>query len=951
MALPDPAHWRALDALVEQALELPEEQREAWLLGQAVPEALRADALRLVRAVGAAPAWLSPPAQARVGQRIGAWRIGRELGRGGMGVVYLGEREDGPFSQRAAIKLLSAALASEARRARFLAERQMLAELDHPGIARLIEGGTTEDALPWFAMEFVDGVPITEHAHGLGLRQRLALFLQVCEVVRFAHSRLVVHRDLKPGNILVTAEGQVKLLDFGIAKLLDAARADATHELRPLTPAYASPEQHRGEAVGVATDVWSLGVLLCELLSGQRPFRGEAADGSLVRAMLDGAPTPPSQLAAPDAARALRGDLDTIVLRCLAREPERRYSSVEALAEDVRRHLDLRPIRARPDEFGYRVGRFLQRQRAGVAVVSLILVLITTSGVGLWWQAERARAEAVRAELVKEFLVGLFAQGDPNLAQGRDLSARELLEEGERRVEAHFAGEPQLSAEFRRLLGGLYLRLGEYSRAQEALAQAAAESEIAFGADAGHTLETQLDLAEAQVASGQFEAAEATLLPRMTLAGASAPAVHARARALLGEALRGQQRFADAEGQLRTALDLDRQAGGERSEAVARDLYYLGGLALGRGDYGEARSHLEAALSIFRSDFGGENTQVAQVLRDLGSTSVALGDASQAERLLRQSHTMYRRLLGDDHPTVAHTAALLAGVLRETGQLGEAETLLREALVVHARRFGESHARSISDRHQLALVLLETGRLDEAAAEFDRASQLAARGETPHALRGALEIGRGALMLARADYAAAESAYRTALREFESAPEGADPAIALALRGAGLAALLLDRADVAVADLEQAQRAYAAAPRTDPNRILIAANLAQALAVAARGEDALRIARESSRAVGDLPPEHRLRGLVAQARARAELAAGLPEAAAASLATLAREAPQPYAPYAEAERVLLSAAIALAGDERAARAPACARLGRLDPASLPPWLARERAELAAACAG
>jgi len=311
---------------------------------------------------------------------------------------------------------------------------------------------------------------------------------------------------------------------------------------------------------------------------------------------------------------------------------------------------------------------------------------------------------------------------------------------------------------------------------------------------------------------------------------------------------------------------------------------------------------------------------------------------------------MYRRLLGEDHPTVAHTAALLAGVLRETGQLGEAETLLRAALEVHRTRFGEGHVRTISDRHQLALVLLETGRIENAEQEFDAALRNAARGDVPHALRGALELGRGALMLAQADYPEAEAAYRAAVGEFSADPEGADPAIALAYRGAGLAALLLDRPDQAVEDLTRAQNGYASAPMTDPNRILIAANLAQALAVAGQGEQALRVARETARAVAELPAGHRQRGLALLARARAELAANLTDAAGTSLSSLTGESPQPYATYAGAEQALLHAQWAVQIDDPDARREACRGLQQLEAgAALPPWLARERAEGLVAC--
>ena len=948
MALPDLARWRRLEALVEAALEQPEDSRLAWLAAQPEDESLRRDALRLLRASSDAPDWLQPPAQTRVGQKLGAWRVVRELGRGGMGVVYLGEREDGQFRQRAAIKLLSAALASEGRRARFLAERQLLAELEHPGIARLIEGGATEDGLPWFALEYVDGVGLTEFCarEALTVDARLRLLLQVCDVVRFAHSRLVVHRDLKPGNILVTADGQVKLLDFGIAKLLDAARADATHELRPLTPAYAAPEQQRGGSVTVATDVWALGVLLYELLTGRRPFEAPEGDAAaLIDAVLHRDPPPPSAVVGDAAlARQLRGDLDTIVLRALAKEPERRYASVESLADDLQRHLAVRPIRARPDRLGYRLGKYVRRHRWGVAGAALAVSLLVGAGIGLVWQAERARAEANRAELVKEFMVDLFALGDPDRAQGREVTARELLAEGARRVETTFAGEPRLLAEFRRLIGTLYLRVGDTAVAIETLGQAVADSVQAFGDGSREALLARLDLAEARLAAGDAALAESELAALMPQAQRAGAALHARALALTGDALRAQSRYADAESSLRQALDIDRGRGAE-GEAIARDLYYLGGLALGRGEYGAAKAHLEEALSIFNSDFGESSTNVALVLRDLGSTSAGLGDHAGAERLLRRSLAIYERLLGDRHPSVAHTAALLAAVLRDSGRSAEAEPLLRRALEIDRARFGPRHERTLSDRHQLALTLIELGQLDAAAEQFAEASRAAARGDAPHGLRGALELGRGALALARQDHREADTAYRTAAEEFELDADGAG-GMALALRGLGYSALLQARNDEAVVALRRALAAAAALPPNDPNRILILANLSQAEAIAGDGAAALQHADAAELAADRLPRAHRLRGLALLARARAELASGQPQAAAATLRHFDAAKAPPYAPYTAAEAALLRHAVA-----RAEASPeACAlRPDAVEP-GWPVWLQAEARAADAACA-
>jgi non-specific serine/threonine protein kinase/serine/threonine-protein kinase len=413
-----PDRWRQIKQVFQAAFELPSEERQAYVQQACASDGeLRAEVESLLLSVeeeeflsGAAAAYV-PEALADkawdrdIGRRIGAYQIVRQVGEGGMGAVYLAERA-GEFQQQAAIKLLRAGMDSRGIVSRFRYERQILAGLDHPNIARLLEGGTTEDGRPYFVMEYVEGEPIDVYAakRGLGIEDRLRLFQQVCAAVQYAHHNLVVHRDIKPGNILVTADGTPKLLDFGIAKLL---RSDVPREtvgltqtgLRLMTPEYASPEQVRGEPITTATDVYSLGAVLYQLLAGQMPYQfpsGSPAEMERVICQTD--PRPPSQVSGKPVARQLRGDLDTIVLKALQKDPRRRYGSAEQLSTDIQRHLDGMPIQARPQTLVYRAGRFVRRNRVAVAAAALVVVSLATGMTVAAWQAHIAQAQRLRAE-------------------------------------------------------------------------------------------------------------------------------------------------------------------------------------------------------------------------------------------------------------------------------------------------------------------------------------------------------------------------------------------------------------------------------------------------------------------------------------------------------------------------------------------------------------------------
>jgi len=469
--------WRLVEEHFNAALALARAERAAYIdrISRGDPE-LRIEIESLLRASDAAVGFLEEPASTSHDSsmqetlasesRLGAWRIVRLIGHGGMGEVYEAERADGQFELRAALKVTR----REASRflERFNAERQILARLDHPGIARLLDGGVAPDGRPFAVMEYVEGVSITRHCaeRHADLRARLLLFLQVCDAVSHAHRHLIVHRDIKPGNVLVDREGRARLLDFGIAKPLDvglSAAADFT--VAPLTPDYAAPEQLAGEPVTTATDVYALGVLLFELLSGRKPWslQGEPLARAL-HALLEQPAPPLSETAgsasdAPVSPRSLQGDLDAIVAKCLRREPQHRYATVNALKLDIERSLAGDPVLARSDARFYVLGRLLRRYRWATAAVVAIIAILAAGIAATAWQADRATREAARATATRDFLLSVFRESDPRIARGRppgEITAKELLDTSVERVESEFARDPETQLALLTLASEIY---------------------------------------------------------------------------------------------------------------------------------------------------------------------------------------------------------------------------------------------------------------------------------------------------------------------------------------------------------------------------------------------------------------------------------------------------------------------------------------------------------------
>ena len=780
---------RAAMDLVDDLFDRPEEEREA-LLGRADPE-VRAQARKLLEADARedsllsrpAGAWLpsalqafaAPPASRRdrEGSRVGPFRLLSLVGEGGMGEVWVAERADADFRQRVAVKLLHGPGDARALAARFLLERRILAQLSHPRIARLLDGGTTDDGCPWLAMELVEGLSLTDHcvARSLDVDERLRLFAEVCDAVEFAHRNLVVHRDLKPSNILVGPDGEPKLLDFGIAKLLeddDAAAAPLTRTgERPMTPDYAAPEQLRGEVVTTATDVWALGVILHELLTGVRPWTHKGASG-LERAILEATP-PRASSSAGDAAlrRRLQGDLDAIVLKALRPRPEDRYASVGALAADVRRHLDGLPVTARGETAGYLVRSFVRRYRLAVIASALGLALLLAGLAGTLWEAHRAREEARKAEQVQEFVLGLLRSFDPSQHRGPPVDERDLLVRGEDRLRSELGDRPEVQAKLWRAFARIWFNMGAYDRARPAAEQALALERAALGPrseEEGLTLAVLGEILGVQSSSDVEEAARDYQLACDILHETRGPddLTAAAACADVGGIRRGQGAFPEAErlsaeyvamlqrvlgerspetlvalynhalllgewGRLDEAVELSRrtlptlvEVLGEKHPETLQARGNLGRFLLDLGHAEEAEALLRGVESDTVAVLGERSGLLARFWKTHARTLDALGRPAEAVTLLDRSIERWTSLVGEGSDQVASAIEFESSALRHLGRLSEAEARARQALQAHLALAGENH-NSARTRTALASALLDEGRTEEARTELTRA--------------------------------------------------------------------------------------------------------------------------------------------------------------------------------------------------------------------------------------
>ena len=745
------------------------------------------------------------------GRRIGAYEIERRIGRGGMGTVYSAVRTDEAFDKRVAIKLLRPDLDRDEIVRRFEAERRILARLDHPHVARLLDGGTTDDGLPYFVMEHVDGEPIDEYcdARRLSVSERLELFRTVCAAVQYAHRNLVVHRDLKPSNILVTGDGQPKLLDFGIAKILDPWPPPSTRTataLRFMTPDYASPEQVRGEPVTTASDVYSLGVLLYLLLAGSLPFG--LRDRSPVRVRVE-APEPPSRVVgrpletlvregaartlAPESiagrrrsdparlVRRLSGDLDNIVLMALREEPERRYASAEQLAADLDRHLRGHPVLACRDTLPYRWGKFFRRHRLAVLVGAAYVVAVLGFGIVMALQrstiaGERDQAEAQRlateaerrrADQATAFLVELFQASDPyDETAGADVTAREFLRRGGERLASELADQPELRAELGHTIGVIYGRLGLFDEAVPLLESALETRREVRGGEHPEVAESLDELGLVLAIRADYPAAEEHLRQALALRRHLFGDRHVEVAASLehlGGLLEKLGDFRAAERLYRQALAIRQELLGPRSAGVAESLLALALNLKNQGEYEGAEPHYREALAIHRGLLGDEHVRVALDRVQLSHLLLARGDYEAAESLYRQSLPALRRAFGDEHVEVAYCLHSLAMALAARGE-PEAEGLFREALTLLRQRYGPEHPNVVATLSGLARYLHAAGDLDEAERLYRRGLAIRRQALGDHSPYVALSLTNVAgLLVENGDFASAEPLLREAL--------------------------------------------------------------------------------------------------------------------------------------------------------------------------------------------
>ena len=791
----DPARWRRLSTILDGALDLPLHARERYLQETCGSDAdLRRQVEELLAAEAGAGGFLETPAGERAaplvaemseglydaeapptGRMVGTYRLLAELGEGGMGTVHLAERADGQFEQQVAIKLLRHGLESREARRRFLQERQILARLQHPAIARLLDGGVTEQGVPFFVMELVEGQPITTYCEErrLGIESRLRVFLEVCDAAQYAHRNLVVHRDLKPSNVLVSSDGRVKLLDFGIAKLLedsaDTAPAATRTLLQAMTPEYAAPEQVTGGAVTTATDVYALGVLLYEVLTSARPYRVSGSTlAELERAILEEEPLRPSARA-----RGLHGDLDGIVLKALQKEPERRYPSADALANDIRRHLQGLPVSARGDTLAYRARKFVRRHRLGVSVATLLVLSLIAGLAGTISQARRAQREARKAEAVKDFLKSLFAASDPAESKGEERTARELLEAGAERIGTELQDQPEVQSEVARLIADVYFQLGDYGQALPLL-RADLERQLQIeGPGSVAVAESLTRIADVTYDSGQFDEAAGLYERALAIQREKRGERSAEVAELLWD-LAGVRRNRD---DLAEAENLDQQAlaiyvetkGDDSKEAVGvRESLAI---VYARGERLADAAALQEQVAGWRVDhYGPDHPHTLNARYNLASYLLTLGRLAEARGIAEDVVARQRRVMGEGHDRLGVSLRVLARALDGQGDAEAALPQIAEALSIHRERFGPAHLQVALDLAWQGMIEAHTHRLAEAVDHSVQAVALlgAEKAATPRDLATA-RLYAGSVLLEAGRLPEADALLTQAVSEFSDA--------------------------------------------------------------------------------------------------------------------------------------------------------------------------------------
>ncbi len=704
------------------------------------------------------------------GKLFGNYRVVREIGHGGMGAVYLAERTDGEFEHEVALKIVRDSIADSRMIERFRVERQILASLNHPNIAKLLDGGVSSQGEPFLAMEYVEGQPINDFVRtaSMSIEGKLSVFLKVCNAVNYAHRNLVVHRDIKPGNILVAADGEPKLLDFGLAKILkehDLDPGSTKTAFRALTPSYASPEQLLDEPITTASDVYSLGVVLYELLTGELPFKTEGrALADVVSAITEGEASAPSSVKGAPA--KLKGDLDNIVLMALRKVPEERYASVQEFADDIGRFLDGRPVSARPQSFGYRASKFLRRHRVGTAAVAAILFTLIAAVVISLRQAQLARVERDKATAINSFLQDLLVAANPEAnasrTEGRDTTVKDLLRGASQKLETDdLAAEPEVKAKLRQVVGVSLLAQGEYELAERNLTAALAAQTAFYGESSPETLYTMVALADLWSSRGDHEKAaefyrqRIAIFRREVAVGRIAPDLlysslytfsilrraqgdSVEAESLIREAielvprlpqtnninysstilaltLADQGKFDEAERIARDNLELIQAKGEREATELCNAHTFLGSMLMELGRYDEAMGHLAGAEEMYRKFYAPNYLPIGDNIRLQAQTLYLQGKYVEAERRVKEALEIYRSGTNSQYINYPSALIILGSIFVKTNRTEEGEKELREALKIRSENMPEGHFLTALAKSALGECLTE--KRDFAPAE------------------------------------------------------------------------------------------------------------------------------------------------------------------------------------------------------------------------------------------
>jgi eukaryotic-like serine/threonine-protein kinase len=757
----DAARWDRLQALFHDAVDRPPGERAAYLREACADDPALADEVLAAIAEDDQGDSLLDQGVERAAEQIigggtpdrlreiGPYRLVRTIGEGGMGVVFLAERTD--LGTTAAIKILRDAWLSPSRRQRFAVEQRTLARLNHPAIARLFDAGTLADGTPWIVMEFVEGVPLTDYVSSgpMAVETRLRLFLDVCEAVQYAHRHLIVHRDLKPSNVLVTTDGRVKLLDFGIAKDIAEARpADAGQTIaRLMTPAYAAPEQARGEPAGMQADVYSLGVMLYELITGALPVSPEARTATGV------------------------ADLDVLCLTAMHADPARRYASVEALARDVAHYLASQPLEARPESLRYRSGKFVRRHwrplTAAAAVLVAVVSLVAFYTLRLTDARNAAVAEALRTRRIQSMMLALFNGGDAAAGPAEDLRVVTLVDRGLLEAQG-LTGEPRVQADMYDALGGIYQKLGNLPQAEKLLTASLDARRSLTGPESDDVAVSLVSLARLRVAQAKFDEAERlareALVIRRGRGAGDTPALSDTSTAL-GEVLVEKGDYPAAIAVLE-AVAAARATEGDTPEHAAT-LRQLVNAYFYAGRYEDVQRVGRTVLEMTRRVHGTRHPFVADDLINLGAVAHEQGRYPEAEARYREALALNEGFYGAAHPRTASGLTMLGRTLVRQNRFDEAVEYLQRALAVQERVYGAVHPAVASAVNDLGSVALARKRLDDAAAAFSRMAEIY-RAVYPgkHFLVGIALSNLGSVYMERPDYARAEELYRQAIALF-----------------------------------------------------------------------------------------------------------------------------------------------------------------------------------------